>query len=86
MTRTSAKPRLQRVVAELAEFHGAQEAPAGKNAFELILWEKVAYLAGRGCSCGSARAPTKTNSPHCDACVIRPHCAFAATTVSKRAR
>jgi len=45
MTRTSAKPRLQRVVSELAEFHGAQEAPAGKNAFELILWEKVAYLA-----------------------------------------
>jgi endonuclease-3 len=45
MPKSSVTPRLQRVVSELAEFHGAQATPAGKNAFELILWEKVAYLA-----------------------------------------
>jgi endonuclease III len=45
MPRSSTKPRLQRVVSELAEFHGPRAAPAAKNAFELILWEKVAYLA-----------------------------------------
>ena len=45
MPRSTPKPKLQRVVAELAKFHGAQAAPPAKNAFELILWEKVAYLA-----------------------------------------
>jgi len=45
MPRSTLKPKLQRVVAALAEFHGAQAAPPAKNAFELILWEKVAYLA-----------------------------------------
>ena len=45
MPRPSLKPKLQRVVSELAAFHGAQAGPAAKNAFELILWEKVAYLA-----------------------------------------
>ena len=45
MPRSSAKPKLQRIVSELANFHGPQEAPAAKGAFELILWEKVAYLA-----------------------------------------
>ncbi|HEY6825280.1 MAG TPA: hypothetical protein VI259_00405 [Gemmatimonadaceae bacterium] len=45
MPTSSAKPKLERVVAELADFHGAQDGPAAKNAFDLILWEKVAYLA-----------------------------------------
>jgi endonuclease III len=45
MPKSSAKTGLQRVVSQLAEFHGAQESPAAKGAFELILWEKVAYLA-----------------------------------------
>ena len=45
MPGSSAKPKLQRVVSELAAFHGPQQPPAAKSAFELILWEKVAYLA-----------------------------------------
>jgi endonuclease-3 len=45
MPRSSAKPKLERVVSELAAFHGVQQPPAAKTAFELILWEKVAYLA-----------------------------------------
>jgi endonuclease III len=32
-------------VSELAAFHGPQQPPDAKTAFELILWEKVAYLA-----------------------------------------
>jgi len=45
MPKSSVKSKLQLTVSALTDFHGAQEVPAAKNAFELILWEKVAYLA-----------------------------------------
>ena len=45
MPKSSPKPKLQRAVSALAAFHGAPAPQPAKNAFEHILWEKVAYLA-----------------------------------------
>jgi endonuclease III len=41
------KPRtskLQRILAALRKYHGNVAPPPAKNAFELVIWEKVAYL------------------------------------------
>jgi endonuclease-3 len=38
-------PKLQRVVAQLRKEYGRLSPPPVKSAFELVLWEKVAYLA-----------------------------------------
>jgi len=37
--------RLAAIIAELRGYYGAQAPPPAKNAFELVVWEKVAYLA-----------------------------------------
>lgn len=36
---------LKQVLATLREYHGTQSPPPTRGAFELVLWEKVAYLA-----------------------------------------
>ena len=41
-----APPSFRNVVGKLAKHYGPPKAPPAKGAFEMILWENVAYLAG----------------------------------------
>src|SRR5438874_6253354 len=40
-----ARTKLARIVARLRKEYGRVEPPPVANAFELVLWEKIAYLA-----------------------------------------
>jgi len=46
VTGSLAAPSFRNVVGKLAKHYGPPQAPPAKGAFEMILWENVAYLAG----------------------------------------